>query len=75
MRPRPGLTGRPAARRSCEASEPTFSTVGLRTKVTRGAGGPAAALVTVFKLVVPAQARWRAITGAHLVPLDRAGVR
>ena len=27
----------------------------------------------VFKLVESAQARWRAITGAHLVPLVRAG--
>jgi hypothetical protein len=29
----------------------------------------------VFKLVESAQARWRAITGAHLVPLVRAGAR
>jgi hypothetical protein len=29
----------------------------------------------VFKLVESAQARWRAITGAHLVPLVRAGTR
>lgn len=26
----------------------------------------------VFKLVESAQARWRAVTGAHLVPLVRA---
>jgi putative transposase len=32
-----------------------------------------AALAMVFKLVESAQARWRAITGAHLVPLVRAG--
>ncbi|UUU19058.1 transposase [Streptomyces sp. DSM 40750] len=51
----------------------TFSTVKLRTKVTRGAGSPAAALAMVFKLVESAQARWRAITGAHLLPLVRAG--
>ena len=55
--------------------ESTFSTVKLRTKVTRGAGSPAAALAMVFKLVESAQARWRAITGAHLVPLVRAGAR
>lgn len=55
--------------------ESTFSTVRLRTKVTRGAGSPAAALAMVFKLVESAQARWRAITGAHLVPLVRAGAR
>lgn len=47
----------------------------LRTKVTRGAGSPAAALAMVFKLVESAQARWRAITGAHLVPLVRAGAK
>ncbi|MEV2277376.1 hypothetical protein AB0I72_17495 [Nocardiopsis sp. NPDC049922] len=29
----------------------------------------------VFKLAETAQARWRAITGAHLVPLVRAGAR
>lgn len=27
----------------------------------------------VFKLVESAQARWRAVNGAHLVPLVRAG--
>ncbi|GHE01602.1 hypothetical protein GCM10010339_21650 [Streptomyces alanosinicus] len=55
--------------------ESTFSTGKLRTKVTRGAGSPAAALAMVFKLVESARARWRAITGAHLVPLVRAGAR
>lgn len=29
----------------------------------------------VFKLVESAQPRWRAITGAHLVPLVHAGAR
>lgn len=29
----------------------------------------------VFKLVESAQVRWRAITGAHLVALVRAGAR
>lgn len=47
----------------------------LRTKVTRGAGSPAAALAMVFKLVESAQARWRAVTAPHLVTLVRAGVR
>jgi hypothetical protein len=53
--------------------ESTFSTVKLRTKVTRGGGSLAAALAMVLKLVESAQARWRAITGAQLVPLVRAG--
>ncbi|MFE7662458.1 IS256 family transposase [Streptomyces celluloflavus] len=61
--------------RTTNPVESTFSTVRLRTKVTRGAGSPAAALAMVFKLVESAQARWRAITGAHLVSLVRAGAR
>ncbi|WP_457030751.1 IS256 family transposase [Kitasatospora sp. P5_F3] len=61
--------------RTTNPIESTFSTVKLRTRVTRGAGSPAAALAMVFKLVESAQARWRAITGAHLVPLVRAGAR
>lgn len=59
--------------RTTDPIESTFSTVKLRTDVTRGAGSPAAALARVFKLVESTQARWRAITGAHLVPLVRAG--
>ncbi|WP_225097442.1 IS256 family transposase [Streptomyces sp. CoH27] len=61
--------------RTTNPIESTFSSVKLRTKVTRGAGSPAAALAMVFKLVESAQERWRAITGAHLVPLVRAGAR
>lgn len=59
--------------RTTNPIESTFSTVKLRTKVTRGAGSPAAALAMVFKLVESAQERWRAITGAHLVALVRSG--
>jgi transposase-like protein len=55
--------------------ESTFATVRLRTKVTKGAGSHAAGLAMVFKLVESAQARWRSINGAHLVPLVRAGAR
>ncbi|MEU6054509.1 IS256 family transposase [Streptomyces xanthochromogenes] len=61
--------------RTTNPIESTFSTVKLRTKVTRGAGSPAAALAMVFKLVESAQTRWRAITGARLVALVRAGAR
>ncbi|BBJ37289.1 IS256 family transposase [Streptomyces antimycoticus] len=61
--------------RTTNPIESTFATVKLRTKVTRGAGSPAAALAMVFKLVETAQERWRAITGAHLVALVRAGSR
>lgn len=61
--------------RTTNPIESTFSTVKLRTKVTRDAGSPAAALAIMFKLVESAQARWRAITGAYLVPLVRTGAR
>jgi transposase-like protein len=61
--------------RSTNPIESTFSTVKLRTKVTRGAGSPAAALAMVFKLVDSAQARWCAVTAPHLVALVRAGAR
>ncbi|CAK7284027.1 hypothetical protein SGPA1_22002 [Streptomyces misionensis JCM 4497] len=43
--------------RTTNPIESTFATAKLRTKVTRGAGGPAAALAMVFKLVESAQAR------------------
>ena len=62
-------------RRTTNPIQSTFSSVKLRTKVTRGAGSPAAALAMVFKLVESAQTRWRAINAAHLVPLVRTGAR
>lgn len=61
--------------RTTNPIESTFSTVKLRTKVTRGAGSPAAALAMVFKLAESAQSRWRAVTAPHLVALVRAGAR
>lgn len=59
--------------RTTNPIESTFSTVKLRTKVTRGAGSLAAALAMVFKLVESAQARWRAVNAPHLVSLVRVG--
>ncbi len=53
--------------------ESTFATVRLRTKVTKGPGSRAAGLAMVFKLIEAAQNRWRAVNGAHLVALVRAG--
>jgi transposase-like protein len=61
--------------RTTNPIESTFATVRLRTKVTKGAGSRAAGLAMVFKLVESAQARWRAVNSAHLVPLVRAGAR
>ncbi|GAA2566027.1 hypothetical protein GCM10010398_64160 [Streptomyces fimbriatus] len=55
--------------------ESTFATVRLRTKVARGAGSAVVALAMVFKLVESARARWRAVNGAHLGLLVRAGTR
>ena len=52
--------------------ESTFSTVRLRTKVTKGPGSRAAGLAMAFKLMESAQARWRSINAPHLVPLVRA---
>src|SRR6478752_1877319 len=55
--------------------ESTFSTVRLRTKVTKGPGSKAAGLAMAFKLIESAERRWRAVNGPHLVALVRAGAR
>ena len=55
--------------------ESTFSTVRLRTKVTKGPGSRAAGLAMAFKLIESAEQRWRAVNGPHLVALVRAGTR
>ena len=58
--------------RTTNPIESTFSTVRLRTRVTRGAGSRKAALAMTYKLLDAAQERWRRIGGAELVALVRA---
>ena len=59
--------------RTTNPIESTFSTVRLRTRVTRGAGSRKAALAMAYKLLDAAQARWHNISAPELVPLVRAG--
>jgi len=59
--------------RTTNPIESTFSTVRLRTRVTKGAGSREAGLAMRFKLLEAAQQRWRRINAPHLVALVRAG--
>ena len=59
--------------RTSNPIESTFSTVRLRTRVTRGAGSRRAAFAMAYKLLDAAQARWHRIAAPELVPLVRAG--
>jgi putative transposase len=61
--------------RTSNPIESTFSSVRLRTRVTKGPGSKAAGLAMAFKLLEAAQDRWRAVNGPHLVALVRAGAR
>jgi hypothetical protein len=54
--------------------ESPFATVRLRQRVTKGAGSRAKALSMAYKLLDMAQARWRRLDGASLLPLVRAGI-
>lgn len=59
--------------RTTNPIESPFSTVRLRTRVTKGAGCRDAAVAMAFKLLEAAQERWRRVDGYELVPLVRAG--
>ena len=59
--------------RTSNPIESTFSTVRLRTRVTKGAGSRAAGLAMAYKLVQAAEERWRRVNAPHLVPLVQAG--
>jgi putative transposase len=61
--------------RTTNPIESRFSTVRLRTKVTRGVGSRVAALAMTFKLIESARDRWRSVNASHLVALVRAGAR
>ena len=54
--------------------ESPFATVRLRQRVTKGAGSRTKGLLMAYKLLDMAQARWRRLDGAHLLPLVRAGI-
>ncbi len=60
--------------RTSNPIESAFATVRLRQRVTKGAGNRNKALAMAFKLLDMAQARWRRISAASLLPLVRAGV-
>ena len=59
--------------RTTNPIESTFSTVRLRTRVTKGAGNRQAAVAMAYKLLDAAQDRWRRVRAPELVPLVRAG--
>ena len=60
--------------RSTNPIESTFSTVKLRTRVTKGAGSRSAGLAMAFKLLEGAQGRWRKVNAPQLVAKVRQGV-
>ncbi|MFD7181302.1 hypothetical protein ACFV90_15030 [Streptomyces sp. NPDC059904] len=61
--------------RTTDPIESTFSSVKLRSWVTRGASSSAAGPARVFKLTGSAQTRRRAITTPRLAALVRNGAR
>jgi putative transposase len=60
--------------RTSNVIESPFATVRLRQRVTKGAGSRTKRLLMAYKLLDMAQARWRRLDGAHLLPLVRDGV-
>ena len=60
--------------RTANVIESPFATVRLRQRVTKGAGSRTKGLLMAYKLLAMAQARWRRLDGAHLLPLIHAGV-
>ena len=60
-------------RRTSNVIESPFATVHLRQRVTKGAGSRTKGLLMAYKLLDMAQARWRRLDGAQLLPLVREG--
>jgi transposase-like protein len=60
--------------RTSNVIESPLATVRLRQRVTKGAGCRTKGLLMAYKLLDMAQARWRRLDGAHLLPLVRAGI-
>ena len=60
--------------RTSNVIESPFATVRLRQRVTKAAGLRTKGLLMAYNLLDMAQARWRRLDGAHLLPLVRAGV-
>ena len=60
--------------RTSNVIESPFATVRLRERVTKGAGSRTKGLLMAYKLLDMAQARWRRLNGAHLLPLVRSGI-
>ena len=60
--------------RTSNVIESPFATVRLRQRVTKGAGSRTKGLLMAYKLLNMAQARWRRLDGAHLLPLVPAGM-
>ena len=60
--------------RTTNPIESTFSTVRLRTNVTRGAGSPVAAATMAFKLLQDAEKTWNRIRGYDEIKNVLSGV-
>ena len=61
--------------RTTNPIESTFSTVKLRTRVTKGAGSRTTALSMAYKLMMMASQRYRSVVQSELVEKVRAGIR
>ena len=61
--------------RTTNPIESTFATVRLRTRRTKGSGSSAACLAMVFKLVMLASERWRALNGSEMLTKIIAGIQ